>query len=138
MRVKYNQLNAATLHQQFANRLLEQVDVRLLVNSQKQGTVGFDTEEDLVIDRVLSDRLLKVRHLRESEEALHFDRDLPRILLGSEDLLRPKVDIHVLLSPPDVEGVVRDCPTIVDQSVLDLIVIPIAARASNRSSLTRD
>ncbi len=125
MRVKYNQLNAATVHQQFANRLLEQVDLRLLVNTQKQGTVGFDTEEDLVIDRVLSDRLLKIRQFRESEKALHLDRDLPRAFLGSEDLLRPKVDIHVLLSPPDVERVVGDRPTIPDQGVLDLVVILI-------------
>src|SRR5208283_2288397 len=78
-----------------------------------------------VIDCVLSDRLLKIRHLRESEKALHFDRDLPRAFLGSEDLLHPKVDIHVLLSPPDVERVVGDRPTIPDQGVLDLIVISI-------------
>jgi hypothetical protein len=46
--------------------------------------------------------------------------------MGSSKLLRPEVDIHILLPPLDVEGIVGDGPPILDQGILDLVVIPVA------------
>src|SRR5262249_34898636 len=79
-------------------------------------------------DGVLSNRLLEVRHLRVAQEALHFHGDLPLVLLRGQQLLRPEGDIHVLLPPLDVERIVGDRPSILDQGTPHLVAIPIACR----------
>jgi hypothetical protein len=77
MRVKDDQPDALICHQQLANRLLEQVIVHFLVESEEQSAIGFGAGQDIVIDGVLSNRLLEIRHFRGAKEALHLNRDLP-------------------------------------------------------------
>jgi hypothetical protein len=96
------------------------------VNGEKQGTVGFSTEEDLIIDGIWPNRLLKVRRLRVAREALHLNRDRSLALVRGLSLFRPEIDILIRLSPPDVEQAVGDRPSIRDQGVFELVVIPIS------------